>query len=229
MLAHDPVAAFQALVEHRQQARGLLHVAVAGALILVILAGEFVEEAELAEHRADAAHLEHQPLDAFVAAGGVLRDQLAGLLRQVDEDGAGLEQRQRAAVRPLGVDDRGNLVVRVEGEEFRRHLVVALEAHQVRLVGQAGLFQHDRDLDAVGRRQGIELQAVRLGRGPFAGNGESRQIIHGDILFRSRSGWATLPASGHLAKGSDGGTVLPTDAAIHRGSLLGEFDSRYSI
>jgi hypothetical protein len=51
---------------------GLVDVAVTRTLVLVLLAGELVEEADLAKHRADAAHLEHQPLDGFVTAGRVL-------------------------------------------------------------------------------------------------------------------------------------------------------------
>ena len=61
------VAAGEAPVEHREQALRFADVAVARALVLEVLAGEFVEEADLAEHRADAAHLEHQPLDRLIA------------------------------------------------------------------------------------------------------------------------------------------------------------------
>src|ERR1700740_1606270 len=88
LLAHDPRAALQALLKHRQQALGFADVAVAWALVLVLLAGELVEEADLAEHRAVAAHLEHQPLDGLVTTGRVRWYQLAGLLGQVQQDGA---------------------------------------------------------------------------------------------------------------------------------------------
>ncbi|MDT4855620.1 hypothetical protein FQZ97_899830 [compost metagenome] len=172
------MTAFKALVEYAEQAFGFLDVAVAGAFVFVVLAGEFMEEAHLAEHRADAAHLEHQPLDCLVAAGGILRDELAGLVREKKQDRAGLEQCERAAVRAVGVDDRGDLVVGVEREEFRGELVVGLETDQVRLVGQAGLFQHDRHLDAVGRGQRVELQSLRVGGGPLAGDGVSGQVWH---------------------------------------------------
>ena len=77
IVAHDPVAARAgAASSTRQQAPRLRDVAVARALVLEVLAGELVEEADLAEHRADAAHLEHQPLQRLVAAGGVARHEL---------------------------------------------------------------------------------------------------------------------------------------------------------
>jgi hypothetical protein len=97
-----PLLALQVLVEHAEQALRLGDVAVARTLVLVVLAGELVEEAELAEHGADAAHLEHQPLQRLVAPRRILRHELAGLLGQVQQDGARLEQRQRLAARAIG-------------------------------------------------------------------------------------------------------------------------------
>ncbi len=47
--------------------------------------------AELTEHRADAGHLEKHPLNAFIAAGGILRNEPAGLFREIKQDGAGFE------------------------------------------------------------------------------------------------------------------------------------------
>src|SRR3546814_3868379 len=58
-----------------------------------LLLREAPEVVRLAQHRAKAAHLPHQPLQRLVARPRVLRQQLAGLFRQVDEDGAALEQR----------------------------------------------------------------------------------------------------------------------------------------
>ena len=61
VLAGDPGVARKLLVEHGQQAMRFGDVAVTGTLVLEVLAGELVEETNLAEHRADPAHLEHQP------------------------------------------------------------------------------------------------------------------------------------------------------------------------
>src|SRR5262245_55799262 len=55
--SHDPGAIREASVEHTEQALRLAGIAVARALVLEILAGELVEEADLAEHRADPSHL----------------------------------------------------------------------------------------------------------------------------------------------------------------------------
>src|SRR5690606_36739980 len=110
--------------------------AVAWSLVLVLAAREFHEESELAEHWPDAAHLPHQPLQAGITLGRVLRQQLAGLLRQVEENRAGFEQRQRRAVRPVGVEDRRDLVVRVKQEKLGTELLIAFETDQMRLVGQ---------------------------------------------------------------------------------------------
>jgi hypothetical protein len=143
-----------------------------------------VEEAELAEHRADAAHLEHHPLDGLVAAGRILRDQLAGLVGEIQQDRAGFEQRERLAVRAVRIDDRGDLVVRVQRQERGRELVVGVEAHEMRLVGQAGFLEHDRHLDAVRRRQRVELDAVGMLGGPLFSDREIRQVGHDGFVHR---------------------------------------------
>ena len=46
---------------------------------------------ELAEHRADPSHLEHQPLQALGPGDRIGRDQAAGFLRQIDQDRAAFE------------------------------------------------------------------------------------------------------------------------------------------
>jgi hypothetical protein len=66
-------------------------VAVARALVLIVLTGEFIEEPELSEHGTDAAHLKHQPLNRLIAAGRIVRHELAGLFGQIDQDGARFE------------------------------------------------------------------------------------------------------------------------------------------
>ncbi|MNL27199.1 hypothetical protein D3C87_1487730 [compost metagenome] len=169
----------QPAVEHFKQASAFLDVAVTGALVFVVLAGEFVEKPELAEHRANAAHLEHQPLDRFVARCRLLGQQLSALVGQVDQDRPGFEQCQRLVVRTVGVEDRRDLVVGIEGKKFRGHLIVGVEAYPVRFIRQADLFEHDRYLDAVGGRQGVQLNPLRVLGRPFAGDGECGQIGHG--------------------------------------------------
>jgi hypothetical protein len=71
LIAHDPGTIREPGVEHPEQPPRLRHVAVARALVRIVLARELIEEAELTEHRTDAAHLEHQPLDGLVARGRI--------------------------------------------------------------------------------------------------------------------------------------------------------------
>ena len=87
-LAEKPVACREPRIQHAQQALRFGDVAIARALVLIVATGEFVEKPHLTEHRADAAHLEHEPLQRLVARGRVLRDEAARLLREVPEDRA---------------------------------------------------------------------------------------------------------------------------------------------
>ena len=85
-VAGEPGGLGQALIEHAVQPRHFVGVAVDGVGdFLDRIVGEVVV---LTEHRADAAHLEHHPFQAFIAPERILRDQLAaGLFRQIDHDG----------------------------------------------------------------------------------------------------------------------------------------------
>jgi hypothetical protein len=56
----------------------------------------------------------------------------------------------------------GILPFGVEGKEFGRVLVVLAEVDQMRLAGQADLFQHDRDLHPVRRGKRVELEPVGM-------------------------------------------------------------------
>ena len=100
----------------------------------------------------------------LVAPRRVGRHQLAGLVGEIEQDRAGLEQAERLAARAVGIDDRRDLAVRVERQEFRRPGLVLADVDQMRLVGQADLLERDRDLHAVRRRQRIELDAVGVFR-----------------------------------------------------------------
>jgi hypothetical protein len=98
----------QPSVEHAQQAFRFCDVAIARAFVFVVFACEFIEETDLAEHRADAAHLKHQPLNGLVARAGILGQQLPGFSRR-DRWGRGLDairRRQGVQLQPLGMLSR---------------------------------------------------------------------------------------------------------------------------
>ena len=82
----------------------------------------------LAEHRPDRGHLEEHPLDRLPPPRRVGGDETAGLVGQVQQDRAGLEQPQRLSAGAVGVDHRGDLAVGVERHELGR---VALALHDV--------------------------------------------------------------------------------------------------
>jgi hypothetical protein len=121
-----------------------------------------VEEADLAEHRTDAAHLEHHPLDRLVATCRIGGNELAGLVGEIEQDRARLEQRQRPAAGAARVEDRRDLLVRVERCELGRLLLVAIEGDAVRLVGEADL------LDAIDAPSRSASAAARAGVGGMA-------------------------------------------------------------
>jgi hypothetical protein len=111
----------------------------------------------LAEHRADAAHLEHQPLQGLVLAAVASRQEAAGLAGEVDQDGAGFHHLDGLAVGAVGVDDGRDLAVRVDGDEGRRELLALRDIHLVHPVGQLAFLQHDGNLAAVGRAPCVQF------------------------------------------------------------------------
>ena len=99
VVAHDPAAAVEPSIDDAEQALRLGDIAVARALVLVVLAGKFSEKPDLSEHRAHAAHLEHQPLDRLVAAGRILWDEAPGLFSEIKQVSHRIRTRE-AARRP---------------------------------------------------------------------------------------------------------------------------------
>jgi len=149
-------------------------------MVKYIMGLDSVEEAKLAEERADASHLEHQPLQHLVAV--CLGQQLAGLFRKIDQDRTGFEQGERLAVRSMRVDDRGDLVVGIQRKEFGRQLVIRREVHQMRLTGQAGFLKRDRHLDPVRGGERVKLDRIRIPRWPAVGDREVGEHGHRNLL-----------------------------------------------
>jgi hypothetical protein len=97
---------------------------------------------------------------------------------QVQQNRAGLEQADRLTAWTVGIDDGGNLAVGIERRELRRVAFALHDVDQMRFVRQTGFFEHDRNLDAVGRVQRIKLDTFRMLRRPARGNGEIGQRRH---------------------------------------------------
>ena len=144
-------------LHHTQQAFCFRDIALERPLVRKILAGEFVEEADLTEYRPDERHLEMQPLDRLPAPRRIGRNELAGFLREVLQDRAGLEQRERFAARTVRIDDRRNFSIGIKRKKFRRFLIVLAEVDEVRLIRQPDLLQQDRDFHAIRRTQRVQL------------------------------------------------------------------------
>ncbi|GCC48828.1 hypothetical protein chiPu_0032996 [Chiloscyllium punctatum] len=118
--------------------------------------------AVLTEHRPEAAHLPHHPLDDVRPRTQLPRQEAAGLVGEIDQDRAGLEHRERtAAVGWLMVDDRGDPVVRADRQEFRPKLLAGADVHRDHRVREPQFLQHDRNLPAVRRRRVVQVDHRR--------------------------------------------------------------------
>src|SRR4051794_6481270 len=115
----------------------------------------------LARHRAKPAHLPHQPFQHRNALDQRSGQELAGLLAEIQQDGARLEHADALPAGAIGIDDRGNLVVRADGQKFRLHLLALGDVDGKYLVGQPHLLQRDADLAAIRRVPGVQFDHVR--------------------------------------------------------------------
>ena len=109
-------------------------------------------------HRAEPAHLPERPLDRVVAAVEIRRQKFSGLLGEIQQHRAGLEDRDRlsAALRRM-IDHRRNAVVGRDRQKLRRELFALADVDRKDLVGQPGLFEEHRDLVAVRRGPVIKV------------------------------------------------------------------------
>ena len=145
-------------VHHAVEALGLGGVALNA--VGHFFSGEEAKVPGLPQHGADAAHLEHEPLQHGVARRARSGQQAARFVGQVNEDGARLEQRQRLPARAFAIDQRRNLVVGADLEKVRRELLVLANIDGVQAIGQAALLQHDGGLEAVGRGPRIKVKSI---------------------------------------------------------------------
>ena len=112
----------------------------------------------LAEHGTEPAHLPHQPLHDFGAGAQFIWEKAAGLVGEVNQDGAGLEYRKRlTAIGGRAVNDRRNPIVRADRQKIRLELFAGPDVDGDDRVGNPEFFQHDRNFPAVRRRRVIEI------------------------------------------------------------------------
>src|SRR5712692_9066812 len=159
LVAAKPLAFLQPLVDHAVEALRLVAIAVHG--VLDLLRRVLQEMVRLAEHRADVAHLRHDPLHHHPALAQPLRQEPAGLRGEVEQHRARLGERERFPARPVLVDHRRDLVVRRGGEEIELELVARADVDGMDCVFEACFLEHDVDLVPVGRRPGIEVNHRR--------------------------------------------------------------------
>ena len=136
-----------------------------------------VDKTELPKHRADAAHLPHQPLNRHVAAYGILGYELPSLLRQIDQDRTRFKHASGWPPGPFGSISAGFLLFGLSDRNSGEVWSLLPKVHEMRLVRQADFFQNDRRLHAVGRRQRIKLDSVRVLGRPFLRDGKWESLV----------------------------------------------------
>ncbi len=192
VLSSDEGTVSQTPIEHTVQPVGLFHVAF--DRIGNFLGRVVREMMVLPGHGPEPAHLPEQPLKNVGPPAQITRHELAGLLREINQDGAGLEHAdRRAAPRGIMVDDRGHAVVRRNPEELRPELLARADVHRDDPVRGAGLFEEDRDLVTVGRRPIVQVDhrhvsGVLFSGSPLAGRRQARnerQVDRRRVLYRS--------------------------------------------
>lgn len=86
VIATDVFAIGQPMIQDTIETIGLVHVAI--DRVLNLFDGIAREMMVLSRHRPETAHLPHQPLDDIEAFPRLYRQELAGLLRQINQNGA---------------------------------------------------------------------------------------------------------------------------------------------
>jgi len=116
----------------------------------------------LAAHGALVRHLPVHPFEDLDPSSRVLGHQAAGLVREVLQDRAGLEDGDRLATADrIVVHDRGHAVVRADLEERRLELVASGDVAGNDPVGERELLERDAHLPAVRGGEVVEIDHAR--------------------------------------------------------------------
>ena len=145
----NPFALRKMAVQHLVKARGFIRIS---PHRIRQYFGRIVSEmSRLTQRRSLPRHLPHQPAECLRSGTGGLRQQRAALFGNIDQNGAGFEQRQRiAAVRRRMIDDAGNLAVGVDRQIGGRELLALENVQRPAFIDEAEFLQCDQDLDDVG-------------------------------------------------------------------------------
>ena len=160
-----PASASEALVHYTQQAVGLIGVALFG--VGDVFRGISVEMICLAEERPDISHLEHHPGQHLVFVTLGLGEKAPVLFSEVEQDSARLEQRERLAVRPIGIHQHRNLMIGIEFEKFGRKLLALQDIDGDGIVGGLKLLKEHADFPPIGGRPVIEVIHTFVFLSPF--------------------------------------------------------------
>ena len=91
---------------------------------------------------------------------GGIGEEAPRLVREVEQDRAGLEERDLAAAGAVVVHDGRDLVVGADREELGLELMAAADVHPLCAVGEAAFLEHDVDLLAVRGGCGVEIDQI---------------------------------------------------------------------
>ena len=141
-------------------------------------------------------------------APGLRRQESAKLFCEINQDRARLEYANRR--RPAAVHQCGNFRVGIDGDKATAELMAIVNADQPSVVFRATmpsrkqLFQHHRDLHAIGRSLRIKLQRMLADREFFvmgcAGDGAIDVGEFPAVLFVPRPDfWWGVGCVGHLS------------------------------
>ena len=100
----------QAFVHHLVEPAVFCHVALE-SIPLVVFVGQAQEVMHLPRNRTEATHLEHEPLVNRYTAHRVLRQKLAGLFGQVQQNGTRFKHAHRGVWRTIRIDDGRDFIV----------------------------------------------------------------------------------------------------------------------
>ena len=143
------------MIHHLVQAVHFIGVAINGVLLLFF--GVSTKMSGLPEHRPDATHLKHQPLQRGVFRSGFVGQKLAGFLRQINQNRTGFIQGEWPVAGAVTINDCRNFIVWVDLQELRFELIARARVNRMHSIRQAGFFQHDMNFAAIGRGPSVQV------------------------------------------------------------------------